>query len=134
MKYQYFLFAALAATLMSACNDMPHADSNWPVEDRTANQSGLGIVSYPDWIMAKPEHYEFSTLKSNHDPQNDHPAQWDGQDWDTSMWNKDWTPELTIKRFYAVRILNDQYGEKGEPVLERVFVRPIEPNADYTRT
>ena len=23
---------------------------------------------------------------------------------------------------------------KGEPVLERVFVRPIEPNADYTRT
>jgi hypothetical protein len=43
--------------------------------------------------------------------------------------------ELEGKRatFVLEKALPSEDG-KGEPVLERVFVRPIEPNADYTRT
>lgn len=117
MIYRNFVLAALAAVLLSGCGS-PREDSFWSPESRTSNRTLLGDIIYPDWLMQVPEHYEFTPLKSNHDPQNDHPAQWAGQDWDPSMWNKDWTPELAIRRFYAVRIFSAQYAEKNVPVLE----------------
>lgn len=49
---------------------------------------------------------------------NDHPQQWQGQDWDPSAWNKDWTPETTLNRMYAAGILYHQYFSMKTPVIE----------------
>lgn len=77
--------------------------------DRTYNRSVLGIKPLgPDWMYNKPEHYEFSPLKSNTDPQNQHPAAWEGQDWDPNQWNADWTPEIAVKQFFRARIFDAQ--------------------------
>jgi hypothetical protein len=93
-------------------------NSLWPGENRTANLSPTARVFYPDWVMQTPEHYEFLPLVSNYDVQNQHSAQWEGQDWDPSMWNRDWTPEIAVRHFYAAHIFKEQYMENRGPVLE----------------
>jgi hypothetical protein len=87
---------------------------------RTVNRRPQGIEPLgPTWMYNKPDYYEFTPLKSNHDPQNSHPAAWDGQDWDPSSWNPDWTPEIALRQFFRARIFEKQNLSKGEvPVVE----------------
>jgi hypothetical protein len=117
MTYKPFIAAVLAAALLAGCSS-EQADPVGTTEMRTSNRTILGDVIYPKWIFDRPEHYEFTPLVSNHDPQNDLPAQWAGQDWDTSKWPEGLTPELAIRRMYAGRIFTRQYLEKKMPVLE----------------
>jgi hypothetical protein len=118
MKYRHLILTAAAVLLLTGFGS-PVEGSFWKNEDRTSNRTILGDIIYPQWVMETPEHYEFSPLKSNHDPQTDMPEQWAGQDWDTSKWDgKDQTPQLAIRRFYAVRIFTAQYAEHRVPVLE----------------
>lgn len=79
-----------------------------PRETRTVNRDVVGDVFYPDFLTDKPEFYEFSPAVSNHDPQNQHPQQWAGQDWETSAWNKHWTPERAVKYFFANKVFHAQ--------------------------
>lgn len=88
-------------------------------ENRTANRAPTGEVFYPKFLTTYPEHYPFLPYTSNHDAQNDHPQQWQGQDWDPSMWNEKWTPEAAIRKFYQARIFHRQYvRNKKVAVLE----------------
>lgn len=87
-------------------------------QDRTTGRSVNGDMLYPKWLLQHPEHYEFSPLISNHDPQNRHPAQWEGQDWDPSMWNENWTPEKTIDRLFQNGVFAKQFiRREAVPVL-----------------
>ena len=87
--------------------------------NRTANRSVMGRVITPDWIFEKPDHYEFTPLVSNQDPQNQHPGAWEGQDWDPSKWGPDWTPDIAIQKFFRARIFEKQYMAAGQmPVVE----------------
>jgi hypothetical protein len=91
---------------------------SWHEEDRTVNRTTSGMVEYPSWLMARPEHYEFLPLTSNWDAQNKHPQQWKGQDWDPSKWDgKLWTPEIAVHKFYEGRIFDRQYMRGKIPVL-----------------
>jgi hypothetical protein len=98
------------------------ANSAHALEDeRTANRTPEGNIIYPDWMFSKPEHYEFLPLVSNHDPKNQHPQQWDGQDWEPAAWNsQQWTPEIVIRNLYANGTFYKQYtrGKSKMPVLE----------------
>lgn len=99
----------------------PPSAKAYQEEMRTANRTATGEHIYPEWVLELPEHYEFLPYTSNHDPQNDHPQQWQGQDWDPSMWNAQWTPETAVHKFYQARIFTRQYmtrGKNGLPVLE----------------
>lgn len=88
-------------------------------QNRTQNRTVLGIPVTPDWLLRKPEHYEFTPQVSNHDPQNQHPAAWEGQDWDTSKWGRGWTSDSTLRKFFEARIFERQYMEDGKvPVLQ----------------
>lgn len=121
MKYQRLVLALLATVLLSACamlEDVEATDSYWPAQDRTSNRTVLGDIIYPKWIFNLPEHAEFTPLMSNTDPQHQHPAQWAGQDWDTTMWPKNLTPELALRRLWAIRVFTAQYAEDQKPVLE----------------
>lgn len=78
-------------------------------EERTANRSPQGTIFYPEFLLQRPEFYEFTPAVSNHDPQNQHPQQWDGQDWNPDAWNNtDWTPEKALQKFFQVRIFERQ--------------------------
>jgi hypothetical protein len=88
-----------------------------PDEPRTARRSVVGDILYPQWLLNVPEHYEFSPLVSNHDPHNQHPAQWAGQDWEPQLWNASWTPEQTVDGFFKARIFTAQIMEGTVPVL-----------------
>jgi hypothetical protein len=100
--------ADVAGDLASGFQDM----------DRTVNRTVKGIIHYPDWLYNKPEHYEFSPLVSNVDPQNDHSAQWQGMDWDPAMWGRDWTPDVAIRKFFKAKIFQRQYMDGSMPALE----------------
>lgn len=86
--------------------------------DRTVHRNIFGMPVYPDWLFNKPDHYEFLPLTSNSDPKTQHPAAWDGQDWDTAAWNKNWTPEVAIQKFFQARIFEKEYIKGNMPVLE----------------
>lgn len=110
----------LVSVWMSGCAEVGTIEvadgTYYPVErERTVANSS---VVYPSWLFDKPEHYEFSTAVSNHDPKHQHPAQWAGQEWDPAMWNAETTPEAVLRRLYAVRVFSAQYQEKATPVLE----------------
>lgn len=82
---------------------------------RTINRLPSGDVFVPEKFYEKPEHYGFTPSVSNWEPHHEHPEQWNGQDWDPSMWNKDWTPEITLNKFFKARIFERQYMRKGKP-------------------
>jgi hypothetical protein len=86
--------------------------------ERTVNRTPLGVILYPKRIFVKPEHYEFLPLVSNQDPQNQHPAAWDGQDWDDSQWGPDWTPAVALQKFFQARIFEHQYETENAAVVE----------------
>jgi len=88
--------------------------------DRTADRavSGLPHFSYPDYITAKPDHYQFSARVSNSDPLTQHPNQWDGQDWDPSKWPAGWTPQIAVQKFFKARIFTRRYMRYDMPVVE----------------
>lgn len=111
------IVTVLAVLVLAGCAQ-DSARWGWGEADRTKNRTTVGEIFYPRWIMNRPEHYAFTPAVSNHDPQHQHPAQWAGQEWDPAMWNKDWTPEITIARLYDAKVFSDQYVEKGVPVLE----------------
>lgn len=88
-------------------------------EDRTVNRSIFGWIKPPCWIYARPEHYEFTPLVSNRDPQNEHPAAFNGQDWDPAAWGSAWTPDKAVEKFFESRIFERRYVTKGGvPVVE----------------
>lgn len=87
-------------------------------DERTAHRTVLGRIIWPDSLFTKPPHYEFSPLVSNSDPQTQHPAMWDGQDWDTTKWNKDWTPAVAIDKFFKAKIFVKNYMKSNKtPVV-----------------
>jgi hypothetical protein len=124
LKMRLFLvfigFFALKATAAQAVQtDWNEEIKNGFLEvDRTVHRTVPGIIHYPEWLYTKPDHYEFSPLVSNADPQNDHPAEWDGQDWDPTQWNKNWTPQVAIHKFYQANIFKRQYMDGAVPTLE----------------
>jgi hypothetical protein len=114
MLHKYNLLTILAIILALGGAALAQA-----AEIRTANRSVAGDMLYPAWVTDVPAHYEFLPLVSNHDAQNQHPQQWEGQDWDTSAWNENWTPEIALRKFYKADIFKAQYiNEKNVPVLE----------------
>jgi hypothetical protein len=85
-------------------------------EDRTADRTVFGRTIYPNRIIARPPHDEYSYAHTNRDP---HPHAGDGQDWDTSQWNEWWTPERAVKKLFQARIFERQYMRDGQvPVVE----------------
>lgn len=111
------VFTAFFSLLLSAV--APSAALAYDEENRTVNRTVLGRIIVPDRFFNKPEHYEFTPLVSNQDPQNQHPAAWDGQDWDVSKWEKGWTADSALQKFFKARIFERQYmnGDKM-PVVE----------------
>jgi hypothetical protein len=111
------LSVLLTLTACAEVGSLEVADEvTWPGEKmRTFEDTG---IVYPRWLFNKPEHYEFSPAVSNFDPVNDHPMQWDGQDWDPSMWRAGDDPRTVLRRLYIVRFFTAQYGERGVPVVE----------------
>ena len=117
-KYKTLLvvFPAFLGLLVSAAPQGFAYDDT----DRTVHRTILGLPTPPpDWLYNKPDHYEFSPLVSNSDPLTQHPAQWDGQDWDPSQWGPGWTPEIALKKFFKARIFTGEYMNRHHtPVVE----------------
>ena len=118
LKYKTLLFvfpAFLGLLLGSATPGFAGDDA-----DRTVHRSIFGLPAYPpDWLYNKPSHYEFSPLVSNSDPLTQHPAQWDGQDWDPSQWGAGWTPQIALNKFFKARIFTGRYMSRDNtPVVE----------------
>ena len=91
---------------------------------RTINRLPSGDVFTPEKFYQKPEHYGFKPAVSNWQPHHDHPQQWQGQDWDPSMWNQHWTPEVTLKKFFRARIFERQFMRKGKPPMPVLELGP----------
>lgn len=91
---------------------------------RTVNRLPSGDLFTPEKFYQKPEHYGFKPNVSNWHPHHDHPQQWQGQDWDPSMWNKSWTPEIALHRFFKARIFERQYMRKGKPPVPVLELGP----------
>jgi hypothetical protein len=103
------LLAGMASPASAGAND----DQDY------TRSTALGIFERPAWLYNKPDHYAFSPLVSNSDPQTQHPSQWDGQDWDPHQWGPGWTPEIAIKKFFKARIFTGRYmGRNNIPVVE----------------
>lgn len=111
------LLLVFPAFLVLSGAGLPAPAWAWEEENRTVNRTVLGIPVTPDWIYNRPDHYEFLPLVSNHDPQHQHPAAWEGQDWDTARWNSAWTPDKTLRRFFVMRIFERQAMRGDVPVL-----------------
>jgi hypothetical protein len=118
--------AALFVLLLAGCTGtqdmaemirgMPQpSEALWPAPERTANRSVSARILYPKWILQTEEFPEYNPARSNRAA---HPAQWEGQDWDPAMWNKDWTPETAVRKFREADIIHAQYFEKNMPVVE----------------
>lgn len=104
------VFAVFLAALPAVCA---------AEEMRTANRAPEGTIFYPHWLFDRPEHYEFLSTGSNHDTLHQHPAQWEGQDWDPSAWNdSQWTPEAAVTRLFEGGVFRRQYMRRSIPVLE----------------
>lgn len=87
--------------------------------DRTVNRTVPGRMFMDNKYFQQPEFSEFLSTHSNHDAQNQHPQQWAGQDWDPAAWNKSWTPEVAIDKFYENRVFHKAFLRRGKiPVLE----------------
>lgn len=91
---------------------------------RTVNRLPAGDAFAPQHFYDKPEHYGFKPGVSEWDPHHKHPQQWDGQDWDPSMWNKDWTPEIALNKAFHARIFERQYMRKGKPPVPVLELGP----------
>lgn len=113
LKLVLAAFFGLALSASFAVPGFAYGEPN-----RTAHRTILGYPVYPDWIFNKPPHYEFTPLVSNSDPKTQHPGAWDGQDWDPAQWNKSWTPEVAIRKFFKARIFEKQYMKGDVPVVE----------------
>jgi hypothetical protein len=96
--------------------------------ERTVHRTVRGETFFPNGWFLRPEHDEFLPYHSNFDIQNSQPAAWDGQDWDSSMWDKNWTPEIALKKFFKAQIFTGLYHHidrktrknktAGTPVIE----------------
>jgi hypothetical protein len=120
------LLAALMSAPAEAGNfktyrnaDYERPYTSWTEENRTTGRTTHGKLDRPEHVMRRPEHYEFLPYVSNWDAQHKHPQQWQGQDWDTSMWNKHWTPDSAVKKLFEGRVFKRQYMRSSTvPVLE----------------
>lgn len=113
------LGALIAAPAMAKA-DLP---DNWnrpkgePTEQRTAGRDVAADLSpWPDWMMDRPQYFEFTPMVSNHDAQNQHPGQWEGQQWDTSKWPRGWTAQKALEKFKVGGIFAG-YNAKGRDIL-----------------
>lgn len=75
-------------------------------------------IVYPRWLTALPEDAAFSTLRSNYDPQHQHPAQWSGQAWEPAAWDKVWSEEVSVRRLFEADVFRREYRESGTSVIE----------------
>lgn len=108
---------------------MTHRDSGAAMNGfqdmaRTVGRLPSGDFFTPDHFYDKPEHYGFKPYVSNWQPHHDHPQQWAGQDWDPSMWGKDWTPETALRRFFRIRVFERQYMRKSKPPVPVLELGP----------
>lgn len=111
MTTSFRLIAAslVAAGALTAATPAPAQQQNNQGEERTVNRPVAADLSpYPDYMMKRPNYYEFTPMVSNHDPVNSHDAQWKGQEWDTSKWPKGWTADVAMRKFYAAGIFTRQ--------------------------
>ncbi len=103
----FHLLSAFFGLAVAACASEPP-----PIAvDATPRTNGLIPYSrdiYPQAFFNRKPFHEFLPGESNWDPQHRHPDQWLGQDWDASMWNKNWTPEQTITYLYRARVFDSQ--------------------------
>lgn len=126
MKKAALLTISLSALAFAALSAPALA---WEEENRTVNRTPSGTVLYPAWLVDRPEHFEFLPDTSNVDPQNDHPAQWQGQDWDTTKWNSaQWTPETAVEKFFRGGIFARQYLRETRARGNWVPVLELGPN------
>jgi hypothetical protein len=125
MAYKLKMALPLVFTVLSGVLAAATPGFAYDEPSRTAHRSVLGYPVYPDWIFSKPEHYEFSPLVSNSDPLTQHPNQWDGQDWDPKKWNKNWTPEIAIQKFYNARIFTNQYMSDEHHLFSNSDAAPV---------
>lgn len=92
---------------------------------RTVNRLPSGDSLAPQYMFERPEHFAFTPLVSNWDPQNMHSQQWDGQDWDPSRWNQNWTPESTLGKFFQDRVFERQFMRKAKPPVPVLELGPV---------
>lgn len=79
---------------------------------REANHEIFGRKLRSNQLLP-PENY------SNWEQQRQHPAAWDGQDWDSSKWPPDMTADSVIRKLFKNRIFERQYMQRGRvPVVE----------------
>lgn len=106
-------YTAIVLALASGYAPSAHADFVRTDETRTQGRSVEAYQpEYPDSIMNRPEHYEFLPETSNFDPQNDHPAQWQGQEWDTAKWPAGWTADSAVDKFFENGTLTKIYRKR----------------------
>ncbi len=118
------LLAASAVLLLLSVGSAEAASQNNQGEQRTVNRPvAADLNPYPDYMMKRPNYYEFTPMVSNHDPVNNHDAQWAGQEWDTSKWPRGWTADSALRKFYAAGIFTRQNiaGSKREVTLGATF-------------
>jgi hypothetical protein len=124
MQRRRLFISALILAAVTGASSAARAEYFYPEqwqneESRTSNMTPTGMTFYPAWLFNVPEHNEFLPGVSNHDAQNQHPQQWNGQDWEPALWNKSWTPERAVKSLYANGTFFRQYVRgKKVPVLE----------------
>ncbi len=117
------LTSVIAASVLMTAPARAQTQNNQG-EERTANRPVAADLSpYPDWMIKRPNYYEFTPMVSNHDPVNNHDAQFAGQDWDTAKWPKGWTADSAMRKFYAAGIFTRQNigGGKREVTLGATF-------------
>lgn len=114
---------ALGALILWPGVSMAELPDGWnkpkrePTEQRTAGRDvAADLHPWPEWMMDRPQYFEFTPMISNHDPQNQHPAQWEGQHWDTTKWPRGWTAQKALEKFKAGGIFAG-YNAKGRDVL-----------------
>lgn len=106
------LSVGLCVIALLAAAPHAHAQTNWTQtnqgEQRTANRDVSATINFPDWMIKRPDYYEFTPMVSNHDPLHSHDAQWAGQEWDTAQWPKSWTADKALRKFFAAGIFTNQ--------------------------
>jgi len=107
----FFMILALAAA--GAKGALAYGEN-----DRTVNRDVLGRIVYPEKLFAEPPHAKFTPKYSNSAPGNDHPGANAGQDWETGAWNKNWTVDGTVQKFFQAGIFEKRDMRNGKtPVL-----------------
>lgn len=110
------LWPVLAVLFVTACST---GAPSTPIDesDRTQGRSTSARSIYPQAFFERQPYHEFLPGESNWDAQHRHPAQWLGQEWDPSLWNKDWPVERVIHHLYELRVFDGQAMEDNMPVL-----------------